>query len=65
MDQTPDFVRYGAARAWSKELGVPFKALRERLTGLPQVMGRTSAGGRDFFYAEPDVRQACADLLDG
>ena len=65
MDETPDFVRYGTLRAWSQKLGIRFKVLRERLTGLPPVLGRTNAGGRDFYYAEPDVRKACADLLDG
>jgi hypothetical protein len=62
-DEELDLVRYGTVRAWSKELGIPAKSLRERLKAVPHTLGRTNAGGRDFFYAEYDVRRVCADLL--
>lgn len=62
-----DGVRYGTARAWAKLFGTLSETtILKYLSkiGVNAVKGRSSMGNSCDYYAETDVRKACADLLN-
>jgi hypothetical protein len=65
MNDSDGLERYGPVDAWSRELGIPSKTLRERLTGLQGITARLKDGTvvKNGFYSESDVRRLCADML--
>jgi hypothetical protein len=58
MDE--DMVLWGTIRGWSKKLGLAEEVLRERFNNLRSQPTNDPA---TRAYAEPDVLEACADLL--
>lgn len=58
-------VRYGSIGAWARELGSNAHTVKARLTAAvcPSIHGRDAARKVVSFFAEPDVRRACVDLV--
>lgn len=57
---------YGTAFAWSKKfLGVNRTTIARRLDDIKGITGKDNSGHwlRESFYPEPDVYEACKDLL--
>jgi hypothetical protein len=69
MNDDNDMVLWGTIHGWSKKLGIAEDVLRERFKGLPSQPCRATNrndGASEVVpnaYAEPDVMEACADLL--
>ncbi len=57
--------RYGYLIAWARELGLSQNAMENRLRSLQGVTARDIQGKLRTFYGESQVREACADLLQG
>ncbi len=57
--------RYGTVNNWSQELGISWPLMEKRLKSCPAVTGRDFTGQiqEEGYYAESDVRERCADLL--
>ena len=69
MSDDNEMVLWGTIRAWSNKLAIPEDVLKERFKNLPSQPCRarrpndpTGKIMADAF-AEPDVLEACADLL--
>jgi hypothetical protein len=64
-----ELVLWGTIHGWSQKLGIPEDVLKERCKDLPMQLCRAKDPADPEYeivteaYAEPDVLQACADLL--
>jgi hypothetical protein len=67
MNNDDEMVLWGTIRGWSKKLAIAEDVLRERCKGLPTQPCRAKVpiepSSETNAYAEPDVLEACADLL--
>ena len=68
MNNADEMVLWGTIHGWSKKLAIGEDVLRERCKGLPTQPCRVKHSNdpteiATAAYAEPDVLEACADLL--
>jgi hypothetical protein len=69
MSDDNEMVLWGTIHGWSKKLAIAEDVLRERCKGLPTQPSRIWKPNDPkseivpAAYAEPDVLEACADLL--
>ena len=69
MSDANEMVLWGTIHGWSKKLVIPEDVLKERFKDLPRQPCRAKDSNDPVAeivadaYAEPDVLQACADLL--
>jgi hypothetical protein len=47
---------------WAEETAIPIDVIKQRLKGVPSVIGKHDKRLADF-YSERDIRRQCADLL--
>ena len=65
METQPELERYATPNRWAEILGIGLKTLQDRLQGIEAITGKDRVGHVlvNMFYAESQVRNACADIL--
>lgn len=53
---------WNSIEGWARQLEIPIETVRQRLKGVPSIIGKHDKRLADF-YREADVRRLCADLL--